>query len=425
MPHLLRHCRQIVSPTIREFSAAARRHHVRVVRDGALLMSDSGHVLWWGTEQELLAHGPGGWQDAAQTDASAWVILPGFVDCHTHVVHAGDRMDEWELKLRGASYEELHARGMGILSTVRKTREAGDVELEIQSRARLRAMLARGVTTVEIKSGYGLSHEQEIRLLEIIARLRESGPQGVVATFLGAHAVPPEAASAAEWVDEIIRRTLPEIARRKLASACDVYCEQGAFDPGLSEKLLIAASRHGLRLRVHAEQLSRTGAAEMASAIGADTADHLEYAGGGDITSLSRAGTTAVILPGAALCIGARRKDPDPPVRELIDSGAPVAVATDNNPGTSPTTHLPLMASLALHRYGMTPEEALWSITLHAARALGLEDRGTFHQEGGVPPRADVTAMECDDWRRFLYEPGSAPVAKVWIGGREVFSRGD
>jgi imidazolonepropionase len=337
--------------------------------------------------------------------ARGTIALPGLVDCHTHAVWAGSRADEYLRRLRGEPYEGILAAGGGILSTVRATRATPEDELTRLAAARLLRMRERGVTTVEIKSGYGLAPEPELRILRAARRAGEQAGVRVVRTFLGGHAVPEEhRADRKAYVREIVEVQLPAIAGE--ADLIDVYVDRGAFTVAEGERILRAGRATGLGVRIHAEQVGYTGAAAMAAALGALSADHLERIDEAGIAAMAAAGTVAVLLPGALLSL----RDTPPPVARLREAGVPLAVATDLNPGTSPTDDLWLAASLACLTMGLTVEEALRGITVVAARALGRVDRGRLAP--GL--LADLVCMDPPPG-----EPASAAaLIQFWSGGR-------
>jgi imidazolonepropionase len=324
--------------------------------------------------------------------AQGGLVTPGLVDCHTHLVFGGDRAGEMALRLAGATYEEIARSGGGIVSTVAATRAADDDELLASARRRLGWLTAGGVTTVEVKSGYGLDTGTELRMLRVAHRLAGEGAARVTTTLL-AHTVPPERRDAPDaYVDELCRELVPAVAAEGLADAVDVFCETIAFTPAQTERILTAAGEHGLPVKLHAEQLSDQGGAALAARFGALSADHLEHLSPDGAERLAAAGTVAVLLPGASAFLGEQRL---PPVGLLRDRGVPIAVSTDLNPGTSPLGSLPLAVNLACTRFGLTPEEALTGATRNAARALGCDDLGVLvpgaHADLAV---WDVTAPE-------------------------------
>lgn len=341
-----------------------------LITEGALA-TQNGHIAWLGSMTdlpELLAS-----QCQEVIDCEQKVITPGLIDCHTHLVYGGDRTLDFSLRLHGATYEELAARGCGILSTVGATAEAGAESLYEQSAKRLQAMLKQGTTTVEIKSGYGLTSNQELTQLLTIQRLAQTFPLTIYPTFLAAHALPPDYKNRADdYIDYVLDETLPQVIDGKLALAVDAFCEKIAFTPAQVERLFSAAKNYGLAIKLHAEQLSDSQGAQLASRFQALSADHLEYVSAEGAASLAKAGTVAVLLPGAFYFL---REKKLPPLSLLREHRVSIALATDCNPGTSPITSLPLVMNLACVLWQLTPEEALRGVTIQAAKALGLADR--------------------------------------------------
>lgn len=309
------------------------------------------------------------------------VMTPGLVDCHTHLVFGGSRAEEFEARLEGASYEEIAKRGGGILSTVRATREASEDTLLTLAKPRLEALIADGVTTVEIKSGYGLTVKDELKMLRVARRLGEILPVNVVTTLLGAHALPPEYKDNSDgYIDLVCQEMIPAAVAEGLADAVDVFCEKIAFSVAQCERVFEAAQRHGLAIKAHAEQLSNLGGTAMAARHGALSADHIEYLDDTGIAAMRKAGSVAVILPGAFHTL---RETQQPPITALRKAGVPMAVATDANPGSSPLFMPTLMLNLACTLFRMTPQEALAGMTAHGASALGLKEQGRIY-EGAV-----------------------------------------
>ncbi|NHZ38682.1 imidazolonepropionase [Massilia aquatica] len=333
------------------------------LRDGAIAVTN-GRIAWLGPRADAppatSVHDGGG----------CW-LTPGLIDCHTHIVHAGNRSDEFEARLNGATYEDIANAGGGIMSTVRATRAASEDELLRQSLPRVASLLAEGVTTLEIKSGYGLTLDDEAKMLRAARRVAQVLPVSVSATFLGAHALPPEFAGRADdYVDEICQRMLPQLAALGLADAVDAFCERIGFTTAQTERIFEAARRHGMPVKLHAEQLSDQGGAELVARFGGLSADHLEHLSLAGIDAMAASGTVAVLLPGAYYFL---RDTVQPPVTALRAAGVPMAVATDCNPGTSPMTSILLAMNMACTLWRLTPREALAGATIHAARALGLE----------------------------------------------------
>jgi imidazolonepropionase len=345
------------------------------------------------------------WRPRDEVDAEGALLTPGLIDCHTHLVYAGDRAREFEQRLNGASYEEIARAGGGIVSTVRQTRDANASELLIQSARRLTSLMRHGVTTVEIKSGYGLNQKAELKSLQVARTLAERYPIDVRTTLLAAHALPPEYAGQPDgYIDDVVQHIVPEAARLRLADAVDAFCDTIGFTPGQTRRVFEAARQAGLPVKLHAEQLSNQGGAGLAAEFGALSADHLEHVDEAGVAALARAGTVAVMLPGAFYFL---RDTKVPPIDLLRRHGVPMAVATDCNPGTSPTTHLPLMMNMACTLFRMTPAEALLGVTRHAARALGLsESRGTI--EAGK--RADLCLWDADHPAELSYAIAANPL---------------
>lgn len=345
-------------------------------------------------------------------DASGCIVLPGFVDAHTHPVFAGTRVEEYELRASGATYEQIADAGGGIRSTVRKTRAATQNELLEQSRTYSEWFLRCGTTTIEAKSGYGLSLEHELKMLNVIRRLH------YVPTFLGAHEIPDEYRSNPNgYVDLIANEMLPTVARQGLAEYCDIFCEPKVFDLAMSRRILIRARDLGLKLRMHADQLSRSGAAELAAELGTVTADHLEQVDSRGIQALVSARIQPVLLPASVYNLGVQRFAP---ARQMIDAGLAVVLATDFNPGSSPTPSMPFVLSLASTHMRMTPAEAITASTINAAHSLA---RG--NQIGSLEPgkRADFVIHNCRDYREIPYFVGIESAQSVFVAGKLVYSR--
>jgi imidazolonepropionase len=344
-----------------------------------------------------------------ELDGRGLSAIPGLVDCHTHACFAGDRVEEFSLRAAGASYEELHARGGGILSTVRATRAAGDEGLAVALARHAEWMLRAGTTTFEAKSGYGLDHDTEL------AQLRAIRAQGGIPTFLGAHAVPPEFSDAGSdaYVDFLIDDVLPDAAA--LAEAADAFLERGAFDAGQARRYLVACAEAGLALRLHGDQFTESGAIPLAIELGARSVDHLEATGRTGVAALAASDVVGVLLPASAVFLGR----PMPPGRALVDAGAAVALATDFNPGSAFCESLPLVCSLAATQMGLSPEESLGACTVNAAHVLGLSDRKGRLEQGHD---ADVVLVGADDWRHLVYHLGGPVVHTVIRGGEIAWS---
>jgi imidazolonepropionase len=354
-----------------------------------------------------------------EIDAAGRTVLPGFVDPHTHLAFAGWRADEFVERLAGSTWESIAARGGGIMATVRATRAASFEELVASGKRHLDVMLRHGTTTAEAKSGYGLTPDDELKLLRVIRALGDLHPIELVPTFLGAHVVPPERRDDREgYLLELTGRLIPEVAREGLARFCDVFVEEGAFSAAEGERILMAAAAAGLGLRVHAEQRSASGGALLAARLRAASADHLEHADDAAIRALAGSGTTAVLLPGAAFFL----RDPrDPPVRRMIDAGVPIALATDFNPGTCPAQTMTAILPLACLRYGLDPAEAIAAATLNAAHSLGIAGRTGSLEVGKA---ADLQVADLPDHRHLAYRFGANPVRTVIKAGRVVVRDG-
>lgn len=385
-----------------------------VLRDASVVIS-GGEIEWVGPAADVDAARPvsahprdGSGPGCRRIDASGLVGLPGLVDCHTHAVFCGTREREYELRMRGVPYMEIARRGGGILSTVRSVRSASLDELVEASLPRLRSMLACGTTTVEIKSGYGLDTENELKHLEAVRRVAEEIPLDVVPTFLGAHEFPPEFRHDRRgYIDLIIEEMLPAVSERGLAEFCDVFCEEGVFTAGESREILTAAAAHGLRPKIHADEFVDSGGALVAGEVGAVSAEHLYAASRQGLDAMRRGGTVAVVLPGVSIGLG---KAEFADARGMVDMGLQVAVGTDFNPGSSMTGSLLLMSSLACSFMRLTPEEAVLGLTLNAAKAVGREDR-----LGSIRPgkQGDIVLFDIPDFRYVPYHFGGNIVRSV------------
>jgi imidazolonepropionase len=349
-------------------------------------------------------------EDAVIVDAQGMVAIPGLVDCHTHACFAGDRVDEYDRRARGASYEELHAAGGGILSTVAATRAAGLDDLTERVSRHLRWMLEQGTTTVEVKSGYGLDLDTELDMLRAIRTAEALGSQRIFSTVLAAHAVPPEADDADSYIQRCIDEILPEVDEWGLASAADVFCERGAFDVEQSRRYLAKAKELRLELRLHGDQFTEIGAIPLAIELEAKSVDHLEATGPEGVAALAASDVIGVMLPAASLVLDR----PMPPGRELIDAGAAVALASDFNPGSSFCESLPLVMALACAKMHMTPAEALSACTVNAAAVLGQADRIGRLRAGY---QADIVLLDAPDWRYLTYHLGTPRVKHVFCDG--------
>ena len=376
------------------------------IDDGAILIAD-GRIVWAGPRADLPSH------EAAQTDRldGRWVT-PGLIDCHTHLVFGGDRSGEFEQRLGGATYEEIARAGGGIVSTVKATRAASEDALVASALRRLDHLIAEGCTTVEIKSGYGLDLDTEARSLRAARRLGEERPVSVTTTFLGAHALPPEANGDKDaYIDQVCREMLPALAREGLADAVDAFCEGIAFSPAQTARVFDAAKALGLKIKLHADQLSNLHGARLAADYGALSADHLEYTDEDGAAAMAKSGTVAVLLPGAFYML---RETKLPPIAAFRDAGTRMALATDCNPGTSPLTSLLLTMNMGATLFRLTVEECIAGVTREAARALGkLDEIGTL--EPGKS--CDLAIWNIERPAELVYRIGFNPLhARVWRG---------
>ncbi len=383
---------------------------VGLVDDAAVVISD-GRIEAVGPRADIRSRFP----DARREDLTGHVLAPGFVDSHTHAVFGRWRLDEYELRCAGVDYMEIARRGGGINASVTDLRARSEEELYELARARLRRMLEHGTTTVEVKSGYGLTVEDELKMLRVIRELGREDWIDVVPTFLGAHAFPPEYADdRARYVNLIVREMIPAVAEAELAAFCDVFVEPGVYTPDEARRILEAAIEHGLTPRLHADEFRSSGAAELAAELGAASADHLGAISEAGIAALAASDTVGTLLPGTLLFLG---KSSYPPARDLIEAGAAVALATDFNPGSSPTVNPQIVMSLACSQLHMSPAEAFVAATANGAAALRLRDgRGTL--EPGAP--ADIAAYGVPDYRLVPYLYGTNHCVAVWKGGRRV-----
>lgn len=389
---------------------------LRVVEEAAVACRGD-EIVFVGTEREMLqAVRPG--PDAIRVDAGGGTVLPGFVDAHTHLPFAGWREQEFDERLRGATYSDIAARGGGILSTVARTRAASFESLTELVRGRLDAMLRLGTTTVEAKSGYGLNFEDELKQLASLREASSDHPVELVPTFLGAHTVPLEYRDHRErYVSLLIETVLPEVARQKLAEYADAFVDANAFNLDEARRILTAAREHGLGIRLHADQLADDGASRLAAELGAASADHLEYAADAGIEALARAGTCGVLLPAATFFL---MMDAKPPGRKLIDAGVPVVVATDFNPGSCPTESMSAALWFACLTARLGVDEAICATTLNAAHSLGRANR-----VGSIEPgkRADLVVHDVPNRYHLVYRFGVPRVSKVVAAGRLAYER--
>ncbi|HEX4574631.1 MAG TPA: imidazolonepropionase [Gemmatimonadales bacterium] len=375
--------------------------------ENAAVLIDGGRIAAVGPYRELRSTHAG-----AVTEEVRGVLFPGFVDCHTHAVFGQPRLDDHARRARGESYKTIAALGGGILESVRDVRARREADLVDVTRARIQALQAHGTTTIEVKSGYGLDPATELKQLQVVRALQATERATLVPTFLGAHALAPEFQDRrAEYVRLVCDEMIPAVARQRLAVACDVFCEPGVFDVAEARTILEAARRAGLGLKLHADELDGSGGAELAAALGALSADHLAGISDAGVRALAASDTVAVLLPGTMVFLGIGRQAP---ARRLVTAGAAVALATDFNPGSSPTVSLPLVMALGVSQLGLSHAAALLGVTVNAAAALGLAgDRGQI----APGMRADLASCAVADWREVAYWMGANLVTAVWTGG--------
>ncbi|MGG4079737.1 imidazolonepropionase [Geobacillus stearothermophilus] len=418
-PLFVRRARQLV--TLAGSSAAPlvkeKMSDLGIIENGSVWI-EHGTIVAVGADDELARQFADRLAEAEVIDAKGKTVTPGLVDPHTHLVYAGSREHEWTMRLGGATYMEIMNAGGGIHATTKATREASEEMLYEESKRRLDQFLLHGVTTVEAKSGYGLSLEHEIKQLEVAKRLDDTHPVDIVSTFLGAHAVPPEwKHDPDEYVRLIIDEMIPEVARLGLAEFNDVFCERGVFTPEQARLILEAGKAHGLTPKIHADEIEPYGGAELAAEVGAISADHLLRASDEGIRRMADGGVIGVLLPGTAFFLMTKAAD----ARRLIDAGVPVALATDCNPGSSPTVSLPLVMSLACLHMGMTPAEAMAAATINAAHAIGRA-----HLVGSLEPgkKADLVIFNVPNYVQIMYHYGVNHVETVIKGGEVVVKEG-
>lgn len=381
-----------------------------IIKNGALGIEDD-KIAWVGSSHDI----PEEWQSVQRMDQSGLVALPGLIDSHTHPIFAGQRADEFEERLKGATYLEVAQKGGGILKTVRCTREASFNQLKQLAKERLLESMRFGVTTIEAKSGYGLTTESELKSLQVLQSLQEELPMDILPTFMGAHDIPPEYKGQADaYVSLVCEEMIPAVAKKGLAQFCDVFCETGYFSVAQSRRILEAGLSYGLAPRIHAEEFSNLGGAAMAARIGALSADHLLHLSGEDIQALAQSRTVATLLPGTAFYLRLREYAP---ARKLLDAGVPVALATDFNPGSCMSQNIQLMMVLGCLQMGMLPHEAIIAVTFNAAKALGkAHDRGSLT----VGKRADIALFSMSTCHELLYHYGVNHLAQLWIEGDPV-----
>ncbi|SEA04804.1 imidazolonepropionase [Alkalimonas amylolytica] len=379
------------------------------IENGALAVKD-GRIAWLGPQSALPVFDT---SCAAVYDAGGQWLLPGLIDCHTHLIYGGSRANEFELRLHGASYQAIAKAGGGIRSTVQATRQATEQQLFELGQRRLDTLLAQGVTEVEIKSGYGLDLATERKMLRVARALDKQHPIRIHTTFLGAHALPPEFADSDAYMDYLCQSMLPELHHQGLIDAVDVFCEGIGFSVAQSRRLFETARALGLPVKAHAEQLSNLGGSALVAEFGGLSADHVEYLDEAGVQAMAQAGTVAVLLPGAYYFL---KETQQPPIALLRQYQVPMAVATDLNPGTSPFCNLPLMLNMACTLFGLTPEEALLGVTRHAAKALALFDVGTL----AVGSRANFACYAMEQPAELVYQQGVDPLEQLVIAGQPI-----
>jgi len=379
-----------------------------IIRDGGMLIRE-GKIERVGPSDEIQKNVG----DAEVADAGGRVVMPGFVDAHTHLVFAGNRLDDFERRARGETYEQIAKASGGIWSTVAKVRAASEADLLAQAKKHANWFLRCGTTTVEAKSGYGLTVPDELKILRVMRQLKEEIALEIVPTFLGAHAI-PKTMSGQEYVEGVINEMLPRVAAETLAEFCDVFCERGYFDVDQSREILSAAKRLGLNLRGHVDQLTNSGGAKLMAELGATTADHLEQMDEEGIGALLNANVQPVLLPGSVYALGSSRY---PRAREMIEAGLAVVLATDFNPGSSPTPSMPMILSLACTQMKMSPAEAITASTINAAYSLNRGDKIGSLEPGKV---ANFVIFDCGDYRELPYWFGFPQTQSVYVKGERV-----
>src|SRR5262245_47806376 len=379
-----------------------------IIRDGGMLIRN-GTIERVGPSDEIEKN----IGDAEIVDARGRVVMPGFVDAHTHLVFAGNRLDDFERRARGETYEQIAKAGGGIWSTVEKTRAASEPDLLAQAKKHANWFLRAGTTTIEAKSGYGLTLEDELKILRVMRRLKEEVRLEIASTFLGAHAVPREL-SPDEYLDVVITEMLPRVNAEKLAEFCDVFCERGYFDIDQSRKILFTATKNGLSLRGHVDQLTKSGGAKLMAEMDATTADHLEQTDEQGIAALKKANVQPVLLPGSVYALGSSRY---PRAREMIEARLAVVLATDFNPGSSPTPSMPMILSLACTHMKMSPAEAITASTVNAAYSLNRGGKIGSLEPGKL---ANFVIFDCQDYRELAYWFGLPMMHSVYVKGERV-----
>jgi len=399
-----------LSPSLKEESGLG------MIQDGAVAIK-KGRIFWVGKTEEVSEKFSLN-RDGREMDATGKVVMPGLIDAHTHLIFAGSRENEFEQRILGLSYQEIAGRGGGILSTVEATRNSSFEELLSLGKKRLDRMLSKGVTTVEAKSGYGLSLRDEIKILKVMKALQESHPIDIVPTFLGAHTLPKEfREDRAHYLALLTEEMIPKVAHERLAEFCDVFCEEKAFTVEEAKQILEAGKRYGLKPKIHADQLSSGGGAELAAEVNAYSADHLEYVSPEGIKKMAEKGVTAVLLPGASFFLSMEKY---PPARDMIEQGVVVSLATDLNPGSSMTESLPLMMTMGCTLFKMIPKEVIQAATIHAARSMGREKEiGSLE----VGKQADIVLLDIPNYRYLPYHFGVDHVEMVVKKGRIIYQR--
>ena len=382
-----------------------------IIRNGGMLIRN-GMIERVGASDEIEENVG----DAEVVDAGGRVVMPGFVDAHTHLVFSGNRLDDFERRARGDTYEQIAKAGGGIWSTVEKTRAASELDLLTQAKKHANWLLSCGTTTVEAKSGYGLTVEDELKILRVMRQLNEEVPLEIVRTFLGAHAIPREL-SPDEYLDVVITEMLPLVTAEKLAEFCDVFCERGYFNIDQSREILSAAKKVGLSLRGHVDQLTNSGGAKLMAEVSATTADHLEQTDEQGIAALKEANVQPVLLPGSVYALGSSRY---PRAREMIEAGLAIVLATDFNPGSSPTPSMPMVLSLACTQMKMSPAEAIAASTVNAAYAVNRGDKIGCLEPGKL---ANFVIFDCEDYGELAYWFGMPQTHSVYIRGDCVLNR--
>ncbi|AOH54787.1 imidazolonepropionase [Peribacillus muralis] len=414
-PIWIKHAAQLATLAQYEQSPRSKEamSELGLVEDGSIWM-EAGLVQAVGTTKELEERYADRLHEAEVVDATGHLVTPGLVDPHTHVVYGGSREREFEMRLEGATYMDIMNAGGGIHATTRMTREASEQELMEQTARRLDSFLTHGVTTVEGKSGYGMNVETELKQLRVMKRLQEEHPIDLVPTFMGAHAVPNDYKGREdEYVDHLINEMLPIVSKEKLAEFNDVFCEKGVFTPEQSERILTAGKKYGLIPKIHADEIEPYGGAELAAKVGAISAEHLLKASQEGIAAMAKSGTIACLLPATALYL----REEAAPGRMMIDEGVAVAISTDCNPGSSPTTSMPLVMNLACISMRLTPAEALTAATYNAACAINRQDKVGSLEAG---KQADVVLWNVENYQELQYLFGVNHVKSVWKNGVQV-----